>query len=74
MSLRILPTPRRSTAARNRRLRLTRKRRRRSALPNLFNHTNLGTPNRFVNTPQFGTITDTMTSARQIQFVLRYNF
>ena len=41
---------------------------------NLFNHTNLGTPNRFVNTPQFGTITDTMTSARQIQFVVRYNF
>ncbi len=41
---------------------------------NLFNHTNLGTPNRFVNTPQFGTITDALTSARQIQFVLRYNF
>jgi hypothetical protein len=41
---------------------------------NLFNHTNLGTPNRFVNTPQFGTITDAMTSARQIQFVARYNF
>jgi hypothetical protein len=41
---------------------------------NLFNHTNLGTPNRFVNTPQFGTISEAMTSARQIQFVLRYNF
>jgi hypothetical protein len=24
---------------------------------NALNHTNLGTPNRFVNTPQFGTIT-----------------
>jgi hypothetical protein len=41
---------------------------------NVFNHTNLGTPNRFVNTPQFGTITDAMTPARQIQFVLRYMF
>src|SRR6185503_2489336 len=25
---------------------------------NALNHTNLGTPNRFVNTPQFGTITE----------------
>jgi Carboxypeptidase regulatory-like domain/TonB-dependent Receptor Plug Domain len=41
---------------------------------NLFNHTNLGIPNRFVNTPQFGTITEAATSARQIQFVLRYVF
>ena len=41
---------------------------------NLFNHTNLGTPERFVNTPQFGTIIMAATSARQIQFVLRYLF
>jgi hypothetical protein len=38
---------------------------------NLFNHTNLGTPERFVNTPQFGTITMAATPARQIQFVGR---
>jgi hypothetical protein len=25
---------------------------------NALNHSNLGTPNRFVNTPQFGTITE----------------
>jgi hypothetical protein len=41
---------------------------------NLFNHTNLGTPERFVNTPQFGTVIMAATSARQIQFVLRYLF
>jgi hypothetical protein len=41
---------------------------------NLFNHTNLGIPNRFVNTPQFGTITEAATAARQIQFVLRFLF
>ncbi|HZY06551.1 MAG TPA: hypothetical protein VFE69_02360, partial [Ilumatobacteraceae bacterium] len=35
---------------------------------NLFNTVNYGTPNRFVNTPQFGTITEAATSARQIQF------
>ncbi len=39
---------------------------------NLFNHTNLGTPERFVNTPQFGTIVMAATAARQIQFVLRF--
>jgi len=38
---------------------------------NVFNTVNYGTPNRFVNTPQFGTITDAATPARQIQFVLR---
>ena len=38
---------------------------------NLFNTVNYGTPNRFVNTPQFGTITTAATPARQIQFVLR---
>jgi hypothetical protein len=41
---------------------------------NLFNHTNLGTPERFVNTPQFGSIIMAATPARQIQFVLRYMF
>jgi hypothetical protein len=41
---------------------------------NLFNHTNLGTPERFVNTPQFGTVIMAATSARQIQFVARYLF
>jgi hypothetical protein len=41
---------------------------------NLFNHTNLGTPERFVNTPQFGSIIMAATPARQIQFVLRYRF
>jgi hypothetical protein len=41
---------------------------------NLLNTVNYGTPNRFVNTPQFGTITEAATSARQIQFVLRATF
>jgi carboxypeptidase family protein len=41
---------------------------------NLFNTVNYGTPNRFVNTPQFGTITEAATSARQIQFVFRATF
>jgi hypothetical protein len=41
---------------------------------NLFNTVNYGTPNRFVNTPQFGTITEAATSARQIQFVFRTTF
>ena len=29
---------------------------------NAMNHSNFGTPNRFVNTPQFGTITDGMST------------
>jgi hypothetical protein len=41
---------------------------------NLFNTVNYGTPNRFVNTPQFGTITEAATPARQIQFVFRATF
>jgi hypothetical protein len=41
---------------------------------NLFNTVNYGTPNRFVNTPQFGTITDAATPARQVQFVVRTTF
>jgi len=41
---------------------------------NVFNHTNLGTPERFVNTPQFGSVVMSATSARQIQFVGRLMF
>jgi hypothetical protein len=41
---------------------------------NALNHTNLGTPNRFVNTPQFGTITEAATPGRQIQFGARLSF
>jgi hypothetical protein len=41
---------------------------------NALNHTNLGTPNRFVNTPQFGTITEAATPARELQFSARISF
>ena len=41
---------------------------------NLFNTTNYGTPNRFVNTPQFGTVTTTSTPGRQVQFSMRLRF
>lgn len=41
---------------------------------NVFNHTNLGTPERFVNTPQFGSVIMAATSARQVQFVARLLF
>jgi hypothetical protein len=41
---------------------------------NVLNTVNYGTPNRFVNTPQFGTITEAASPARQIQFVLRASF
>lgn len=41
---------------------------------NLFNWTNYATPERFVNTPQFGSITMAATAARQIQFVGRMRF
>ena len=41
---------------------------------NALNHTNLGTPNRFVNTPQFGTITEAATPGREIQFGARVSF
>ena len=41
---------------------------------NALNHVNLGTPNRFVNTPQFGTITEATTPGRQIQFSARVSF
>ncbi len=41
---------------------------------NAFNHSNLGTPNRFVNTPQFGTITEAATPGREIQLGVRLSF
>lgn len=41
---------------------------------NALNHTNLGAPNRFVNTPQFGTITEAATPGREIQFTARISF
>jgi len=36
--------------------------------------TNLGTPNRFMTTPQFGTITQATTPNREIQASLRVSF
>jgi hypothetical protein len=41
---------------------------------NALNHTNLGTPNRFVNTPQFGTITEAATPGREVQLSARVSF
>lgn len=41
---------------------------------NSLNHTNLGTPNRFVNEPQFGTITMAATPAREFQLSGRVTF
>jgi hypothetical protein len=41
---------------------------------NSFNKVNLGTPDRFVNTPQFGTITEAATPGRQIQLGARFSF
>jgi hypothetical protein len=41
---------------------------------NALNHTNLGTPNRFVNTAQFGTITEAATPPREIQLGARLSF
>ena len=41
---------------------------------NALNKVNLGTPNRFVNTPQFGTITMAMTPGREIQVSARVSF
>jgi hypothetical protein len=41
---------------------------------NALNHTNLGTPDRFVNTPQFGTISETTTPGREIQLSARISF
>jgi hypothetical protein len=41
---------------------------------NALNKTNLGTPNRFVNTPQFGTVTMAMSPARELQVSARLSF
>lgn len=46
----------------------------RAELFNAFNHTNLGTPDRFVNTPQFGTITEAATPGREVQLSARLSF
>jgi hypothetical protein len=41
---------------------------------NALNKINLGTPNRYVNEPQFGTITMAMTPGREIQLSARLSF
>jgi hypothetical protein len=41
---------------------------------NALNHSNWGTPNRFVNTPQFGTITEASTPGREFQLSARVSF
>ncbi len=41
---------------------------------NVLNHTNLGTPNRFVNTAGFGSITEVTTPGREIQLSARLSF
>jgi hypothetical protein len=41
---------------------------------NAMNHSNLGTPIRFVNTPQFGTITEASTPGREFQVSARLSF
>jgi hypothetical protein len=41
---------------------------------NALNHTNLGTPNRFVNTANFGSITEVSTPGREIQVSARISF
>jgi len=41
---------------------------------NTLNHTNLGTPNRFVNTSSFGSITEVSTPGREIQMSARISF
>jgi len=41
---------------------------------NALNKVNLGTPDRFVNTPQFGTITEAATPGRQVQLSARLSF
>ena len=41
---------------------------------NALNHTKPGTPNRFVNTPQFGTITEAATPGPEIQLGVRVSF
>ncbi len=46
----------------------------RSEFFNALNHSNYGTPNNFVNTPQFGTITLAANPGREIEFVGRVTF
>ena len=41
---------------------------------NSLNQVNLGTPNRYVNEPQFGTDTTTMTPGRELQLSARLPF
>ncbi|HEY1895851.1 MAG TPA: carboxypeptidase regulatory-like domain-containing protein [Terracidiphilus sp.] len=41
---------------------------------NALNHTNYGTPNRFVNTASFGSITEVSTNGREIQLSARLSF
>jgi len=41
---------------------------------NALNHSNLGTPDRFVNTPQSGTITEAASPGREIQLGARISF
>jgi len=41
---------------------------------NTLNHSNPGTPNRFVNTPQFGTVTEAATPGREFQLSARLAF
>jgi len=41
---------------------------------NALNHTNLGTPNRFVNTANFGSITEVATPGREVQVSARLSF
>ena len=41
---------------------------------NTLNHSNWGTPNRFVNTPQFGSITEASTPGREFQLSARLSF
>ena len=41
---------------------------------NALNHSNYGTPNRFVNTPQFGTTTDATGPGREMQLSARLSF
>jgi hypothetical protein len=46
----------------------------RAEMFNAFNNADYGTPNRFVNEPQFGTITMTMHASREAQFSARLTF
>ena len=41
---------------------------------NALNHTNLGTPDRFVNTSTFSSITESTTPGREIQLSARIQF